>query len=67
MTDSSVAHLTGALGKPVWDLLPWVADWRWLEDRDDSPWYPSMRLFRQTAYDQWDDVFERVKRELVDF
>lgn len=64
MTDSSVAHLTGALGKPVWDLLPHVPDWRWLEDRDDSPWYPSMRLFRQTAYDEWDEVFERVKQAL---
>jgi tetratricopeptide (TPR) repeat protein len=65
MTDSSVAHLTGALGQPIWDLLPHVADWRWLEDRPDSPWYPSMRLFRQQAYNQWDEVFEQLQSELI--
>ena len=64
MTDSSVAHLTGALGMPIWVLLCFAADWRWLRDRDDSPWYPSMRLFRQRTPGQWDDVFARVKTEL---
>ena len=62
--DTSVAHLAGALGIPVWVLLTWVADWRWLLDRDDSPWYPSMRLFRQTARGDWNGVLERVKLEL---
>ena len=47
--DTSVAHLAGGLGVPVWLVLPYAAEWRWLIDRDDSPWYPSMRLFRQTA------------------
>jgi len=62
--DTSVAHLAGALGIPVWVLLTWVADWRWLLDRDDSPWYPSMRLFRQTARGDWNGVLERVTLEL---
>jgi len=62
--DTSVAHLAGALGIPVWVLLTWVPDWRWLLDRDDSPWYPLMRLFRQTARGDWNGVLERVKLEL---
>jgi tetratricopeptide (TPR) repeat protein len=62
--DTSVAHLAGALGIPVWVLLTWVPDWRWLLDRDDSPWYPSMRLFRQTARGDWNGVLERIKLEL---
>ena len=60
MCDSSVAHLAGALGKPVWVLLPFAPDWRWLLDRSDSPWYPSMRLFRQSEPKRWDDVFRQV-------
>ena len=63
--DTSVAHLAGALGIPVWVLLLWVPDWRWLLDRDDSPWYPSMRLFRQTARGDWNGVLERVELELT--
>jgi len=55
-----VAHLAGALGKPVWTLLPFEADWRWLRDRDDSPWSPTMRLFRQRRPGDWREVLERV-------
>jgi tetratricopeptide (TPR) repeat protein len=62
--DTSVAHLAGALGSPVWVLLPWFADWRWLLDREDSPWYPSMRLFRQHVRGDWDGVLRRVQLEL---
>jgi tetratricopeptide (TPR) repeat protein len=62
--DTSVAHLAGALGKPVWILLPFCPDWRWLLDREDSPWYPSARLFRQPHIDDWDSVIEQVRREL---
>ena len=63
--DTSVVHLAGALGKPVWIMLPIDPDWRWLLDRDDSPWYPTMRLFRQSAPDVWDDVAERLKESLA--
>jgi Flp pilus assembly protein TadD len=62
--DTSVAHLAGALGKPVWLLLPYSPDWRWLLDRDDSPWYPTMRLFRQKIYGDWTEVIRRVTDEL---
>ena len=58
--DTSVAHLAGALGRPVWILLPYRPDWRWLLDRDDSPWYPTARLFRQTESRDWQSVVERV-------
>jgi hypothetical protein len=58
--DTSVAHLAGAMGKPTWLLLPWAADWRWLQERSDTPWYPSMRLFRQNKLGAWDNVFEQV-------
>jgi tetratricopeptide (TPR) repeat protein len=63
--DTSVAHLAGALGVPVWLLLSAVADWRWLRDREDSPWYPSMRLFRQRSRGDWDSVLRPVERELI--
>lgn len=62
--DTSVAHLAGALGKPVWILLPFSPDWRWLTGRDDSPWYPSARLFRQAAPGEWTDVVRRVGEAL---
>jgi hypothetical protein len=60
--DSSVAHLAGALAKPVWLMLPWLPDWRWLMDREDSPWYPTMRLFRQSPRGDWAGVIARVAR-----
>jgi tetratricopeptide (TPR) repeat protein len=63
-TDTSVAHLAGALGVPVWVALSIGADWRWLLEREDCPWYPSMRLFRQTRAHDWDEVFERMAAEL---
>lgn len=62
--DTSVAHLVGAMGKPVWVLLPFSADWRWLLGRNDSPWYPTMRLFRQAKRGDWDGVFALVKEAL---
>jgi tetratricopeptide (TPR) repeat protein len=64
-SDTSVAHLAGALGRPTWLALKHVPDWRWLLGRDDSPWYPTMRLFRQTKPKDWDGVFARIHAELV--
>ena len=58
--DTSVAHLAGALARPVFTALPAVADWRWLSGRDDTPWYPTMRLFRQDAGRQWEPVFDAI-------
>ncbi|MFC1845763.1 DUF6165 family protein [Candidatus Dependentiae bacterium] len=62
--DTSVAHLAGALGAPVWVLLPTVADWRWMLDRDDTPWYPNVKLFRQENHGDWESVLANVKRSL---
>jgi hypothetical protein len=62
--DTMMAHLAGALARPVWTLLPYQCDWRWMLDRNDSPWYPTMRLFRQTTPGNWNDVVERVRMEL---
>jgi Flp pilus assembly protein TadD len=67
-SDTAIAHLAGALGVPVWLALPYVPEWRWLLDRSDSPWYPTMRLFRQKKVGDWEGVFEEVReglRELV--
>jgi hypothetical protein len=58
--DTAVAHLAGALGKPVWVLLPIVPDWRWMRDRSDSPWYPTMRLFRQSKWGSWHEPIMQI-------
>jgi predicted negative regulator of RcsB-dependent stress response len=63
-SDTSVAHLAGALGVPTWVALPIGPDWRWHIDRDDSPWYPTMRLFRQTTFNEWPEVFQRIANAL---
>ena len=65
--DTAVAHLAGALGKPVFILLPWVCDWRWLEGRADSPWYPTARLFRQREANGWDRVVTEVVQAFGQF
>jgi tetratricopeptide (TPR) repeat protein len=63
--DTSVAHLAGALGKAVWVLLPFAPDWRWLTERENCPWYPTMRLFRQPKFGDWDGVFAQVSSALT--
>jgi tetratricopeptide (TPR) repeat protein len=65
--DTSVAHLTGALAKPIWVLLPFMPDWRWLLDRDDSPWYSTARLFRQDETRNWDGVVAGARTALTEF
>jgi hypothetical protein len=65
--DTSVAHLAGALGKPVWILLTHAPDWRWLLDRDDSPWYPTARLFRQRESREWGSVVTHLREALGGF
>lgn len=64
--DTSVAHLAGGLGKPVWVLLPFDPDWRWLLDRTDSPWYPSAKLYRQAQIGDWEGVFRWVSADLIE-
>jgi lipoprotein NlpI len=64
-SDTSIAHLAGALGVPTWVALQFVPDWRWLLDRSDSPWYPSIRLFRQKERDNWNIIFKDIKNELL--
>ena len=63
--DTAVAHLAGALGKPVWTLLPFVPDWRWMLRREDTPWYPTMRLFRQERHGDWGSVMKKIVSELT--
>jgi ADP-heptose:LPS heptosyltransferase len=63
--DTSVAHLAAALGRPTWILLPHVPDYRWLLDREDSPWYPTVRLFRQTETREYESVLDRVRSDLI--
>ena len=65
--DTSTSHLAGALGRPTWVLLPYITDWRWPYDRTDSPWYPTVKVFRQTERDQWLSVFTEVEQELRKF
>jgi hypothetical protein len=63
-TDTVIAHLAGALGKPLWLLLPWQSDWRWMQDRLTTPWYPTARLFRQSSPHNWPDLIDRTAAEL---
>ena len=63
--DTATAHLAGALGKPVWLLLPFQADWRWIAERTDSPWYPTMRIFKQSVPFDWESVIAQVYQELI--
>jgi hypothetical protein len=65
--DTAVAHVAGALGKPVWLMLTYLPDWRWMLNRSDSPWYPTMRLFRQTKPGDWSAVLSEVARLLPHF
>ena len=62
--DTAALHLAGALARPAWGLLPYAPDWRWLLQREDTPWYPTLRLFRQVALGDWAGVINRVREEL---
>ncbi len=64
-SDTSVAHLAGALGVETWMAVPLSPDWRWLLEREDSPWYPTMRMFRQRELSHWQDVFARMAEQLA--
>ena len=65
--DNSTVHMAGALGKPVWILLSYVPDWRWMLNRKDSPWYPTVKLFRQPSLGDWKSVLNQIKDELARF
>jgi tetratricopeptide (TPR) repeat protein len=64
-TDTSIAHLAGAMAKPVWILLPWLADWRWMQQIEATPWYPTARLFRQPQPGDWQSILRRVAKHLA--
>ena len=64
--DTALAHLAGAMNVPVWVAVPFAPDWRWMRGTDTSPWYPSMRLFRQKRPGNWDGVFSDIRRALRD-
>jgi ADP-heptose:LPS heptosyltransferase len=61
---TSIAHLAGALGVPVWVMLPHMPDWRWMHDRQYSPWYPTMQLFRQYTSGNWPEIMQQIKQEI---
>jgi ADP-heptose:LPS heptosyltransferase len=63
--DTSIAHLAAALGRPTWIMLPRNCDWRWLLNRDDNPWYPTARLYRQPVLGDWESVLARVVADLA--
>jgi tetratricopeptide (TPR) repeat protein len=63
--DNATVHMAGALGRQVWTLLPFITDWRWMLNRDDSPWYPTMKLFRQPSVGDWKSVIDKIKDELL--
>lgn len=65
-SDTSIAHLAGALGRPVWVVLSYIPDWRWMLNRLDSPWYPTMRLYRQKNLNDWDSVFNKIMQDLLE-
>jgi len=63
--DTAVAHLAGAMAKPLWLMLPFAADFRWLRERSDSPWYPTARLYRQSAFGNWDNVVQEIRHDVA--
>jgi len=65
--DTSVAHLAGTLGKKTFILLPFSSDWRWMLNTDDTPWYPSVKLFRQNATCDWDSVLNNIRKDISNF